>query len=89
MEQTLEQELQERIFIHKVAILGGTIMSDFIERQSKGDVRLPDFIIEEQASKFSDVMMKQMLCDGVFDEMYEQAWNVLKDNIPEDLKVTN
>lgn len=89
MEQTLEQELQERIFIHKVAILGGTIMSGFIERQSKGDVRLPDFIIREQADKYSDGVMKQMLQNGTFNEMYEDAWNNLKDNITDDFKVTN
>lgn len=89
MEQTLEQELKERIFIHKVAILGGTIMSDFIEKQSKGDLRLPDPIIREQADKYSDRVMKQMLQDGTFNEMYEYAWNDLKDSIADDFKVTN
>ena len=35
-EQTLEQELQARIFIHKVAIAGGVLMKEYIDKETQG-----------------------------------------------------
>lgn len=81
---TLEQEVLARIFLHKVAITGGVLMQDYIQKQQN---EIPAFLIEEQADKYSDFIIKQALQDGTFDSLYADAWERVKYEIPENLKV--
>ena len=84
---TLEQELVARIFMHKTAVLGGVLMKEYIDKQTVGMVNLPTFIIEEQADKHSNTVMRTALKEGTFDSMYNDAWDKIVDTMPEHLKV--
>ena len=84
---TLEQELVARVFMHKTAILGGVLMKEYIDKQIVGMVNLPTFIIEEQADKHSNNVMRMALKEGTFDSMYNDAWDKIVDTMPEHLKV--
>ena len=84
---TLEQELVARVFIHKTAILGGVIMKNYIDDQTKGNVSIPLCMIEEQADQYSNIVMQNALKEGTFDSMYNNAWESIKDIMDEHTKV--
>ena len=84
---TLEQELMARIFLHKVAIVGGALMKDYMARQKYGEVNLPDFTLEEQADQYSNRVIQQSMKDGTFETLYKTSWNSIIDTMPEHLKV--
>ena len=84
---TLEQELQARIFMHKVSVTGGVLMKEYMEKELKGNIKLPNHIIKEQADEYSNGIIQQAMQNGTFDILYENAWDKIKDTIPENLKV--
>ena len=84
---TLEKELYARIFLHKVAITGGTLMKQYIAKESQGDIKLPTSTLEEQADKYSNNRMQQAMQDGTFETLYQEAWESIKHTIPEYMKV--
>ena len=84
---TLEKELQARIFMHKVSIAGGVLMKEYIEKELQGNIKLPNHIIKEQADEYSNGIMQQALQNGTFEVLYEDAWNKIKNTIPEHMKV--
>ena len=85
---TLEQELRARIFLHKTAVLGGILMKDFMEQQnSMGGAQLPEFLLEDQAQRYSDIAMKKAFEEGTFNEQYENAWSRLVKVMPEHTKL--
>ena len=89
MGMTLEQELRARIFLHKVAITGGVLTSEYLQSQSNGAVKLPRFQVEEQADEYSNDIIKKALEKGTFDALYEKAWAKIADKIPDDTNLIN
>ena len=87
-EQTLEQELKTRIFMHKIAVAGGVLMQEYIKDQLQGSLQLPKFQVEEMADKYSNKVIQRALADGTFEDLYAQSWDKIKYTIPENMKVT-
>lgn len=82
-----QEELQARIFIHKISILGGYLMKQYIaEEQAKGGVQIPTVNLEEMADIYSNAVMQKALEEGTFNDMYEKAWEILKNHLPEHIK---
>ena len=89
MELTLEQEFKAREFMHKVAIVGGAFMSNYLnEEREKGGAMLPDIILQQQAQEYSDKMLKEIMALGKLDNIYNDLWETLKDILPDDTIVT-
>ena len=83
-----QEELQARIFMHKISILGGYLMKKYIdEEKAKGGIQIPDVNLEEMADTYSNQVMQQALEMGTFNDMYESAWEKLKNTLPEYVKV--
>ena len=88
MQETLENEFTQRMFIHQSAILGGYLMNEYMERESKkGGVLLPEFIIKMQADEYSNKVMEEAIKEGTFIAMYEEAWKHISKTIPENFSV--
>lgn len=86
---TLEQEFMARLFTHQVAIVGGTLMHQYIEQEkAKGGVQLPDEVLRDMADKYSDQEIQKAMKNGTFTALYNKIWNELKDQIPDNTKVT-
>ena len=83
---TLEQELQARAFMHKVAIVGGVLMSAYIKANSNG-INFPPNIIEQHADEYSNKVIKYAIEHGTFESLYNNSWNSIKDNIPDNLNL--
>ena len=83
---TLEQELQARAFMHKVAIVGGVLMNAYIQANSNG-ISLPPSIIEQHADEYSNKVIKYAIEHGTFESLYNNSWNSIKDNIPDNLNL--
>lgn len=84
--ETLEQELKARTLIHKITIVGGALMRNYMIAHSKG-VQLPPHVIQDQADEYSNKVMQHALEHGTFDELYNNVWENLKDVIPDDLNL--
>ena len=84
---TLEKELQARIFMHKVSIAGGVLMKEYMEKELQGNIKLPNHIIKEQADQYSNGIIQQAMQNGTFEELYQNAWDKIKNTIPDNLKV--
>lgn len=84
---TLEQELQARIFMHKVSIVGGVLMKEYMEKELQGNIKFPNHIIQDQADEYSNGIVQQALQNGTFDILYENSWEKIKNTIPEHMKV--
>jgi hypothetical protein len=83
---TLEQELQARAFMHKVAIVGGVLMNAYIQANCNG-ISLPPSIIEQHADEYSNKVIRYAIEHGTFESLYNNSWNSIKDNIPDDLNL--
>jgi hypothetical protein len=86
-EQTLEQELKARIFLHKVSITGGVLMKEYISKELQGSIKLPKFQVEEMADKYSNEVIQKAMQDGTFEDLYNNAWDKIKHVLPEYTKV--
>ena len=86
-EQTLEQELQARIFIHKVAIAGGVLMKEYIDKERQGSIKLPVSAIQDMADSYSNQVIQKAMTDGTFEDLYKQAWEKAVINMPEYMTV--
>ena len=80
--QTLERELKARTYAHKFAIVGAY----YVQQQCKqtGYINLPLPIIEAQAVEEVPKFIQYLLENGLFNDAYEQAWESMKDKIPND-----
>ena len=83
---TLEQELNSRVFLHKVAIVGGVLMRNYIVANSTG-TQLPPHIIEHEADNYSNKIIQNSIKEGTFNNLYEKIYESLKDTLPDDLKL--
>ena len=86
-EQTLEQELQARIFIHKVAIAGGVLMKEYIDKETQGAIKLPKSAIQDMADSYSNQVIQRAIADGTFEDLYKQSWEKIVTNMPEYMSV--
>lgn len=86
-EQTLEQELQARIFIHKVAIAGGVLMKEYIDKETQGVVKLPKSAIQDMADSYSNQVIQKAMADGTFEDLYKQSWEKIVTSMPEYMSV--
>ena len=80
---TIEQELVARIFMHKVAITGSVLVREYLDKQEG----IPEFLIRDKASDYSQEIIQNALSNGTFDTLYNRAWNEVKDILPEHLKI--
>lgn len=78
----LERELKARIFMHKFAVIGAY----HVEQQSKqtGEINLPLPIVQAQAIQEVPNFINFLLEQGLFEGVYEEAWNSMKDRLPND-----
>lgn len=84
MEQTLEQEFMARTFIHKAGILGGYFMHEYLqEHESSTGANLPPHILMKQADEYSNKLLQEAMEKGNFNTLYERAWELMKNEIPE------
>lgn len=86
-EQILEQELQARIFIHKVAIIGGILKQEYINKETQGSVKLPVGAIQDMADSYSNQIIQKAMADGTFEDLYKQSWEKAVINMPEYMSV--
>ena len=86
-EQTLEQELQAIIFIHKVAIAGGILMKEYIDKERQGSVKLPVSAIQDMADSYSNQVIQKAIANGTFEDLYKQSWEKAVINMPEYMTV--
>ena len=84
----LEQELQARIFLHKVAITGGVLMKEYMQTQLNGNVKLPQFQVAEMADEYSNKIIRQALANGTFEQLYEKAWDKVAEVLPDNTNLT-
>ena len=84
---TLEKELSERIMVHKVAVAGGVLAHEYMQRENNSAVKLPPFQMSAQADEYSNQVMRDAMVKGTFDELYEESWDKVKNFMPEHLKV--
>ena len=88
MEFTFEQELFAREYAHKFALIGAYLIEEEVKKQTSGEVSIPIFIAEEQALKTVTDKIQEYLANGTFEQVYEQAWESLKDRLPDNF-ITN
>ena len=80
---TLEKELTARIMVHKLAITGGVLMQQYLTENTSGSVNLSSPTLMELADDYSDNIMKQAMANGTFNELYDKAWESIKNTLPE------
>ena len=83
MEKTFELELLAREFQHKYAILGAHLALQYQEQQTSGDVKIPDYMVEQQKMKYVSDTIHDYMSKGIFDEEYEKAYESIKDKLPD------
>lgn len=88
MTLTLEKELRTRIFIHRVAVLSAYIKTSYMKAKTlEQGVQLTPNFIEDEAEAYANKMVQQAMCNGSLECLYEQAWEKVKDKLPEHVKV--
>ncbi len=88
MELTFEQELLAREFSHKVGIVGAYLIDREVTHQTSGEITIPKEIAEQQAINTVMEKVHGYLADGTFEDMYNIAWEYLKDKMPDNLNAT-
>ena len=81
--ETVEQELLARQFQHKYTILGADLALKFRDEQCRGDVALPEFMVEQQTMNYVSSKIRYFLEHGTFEKEYEKAYNNIKDILPD------
>ena len=84
---TLEQELTARIFLHKVSIVGGILMKEYIHRESQSEIKIPTTTLEQMADAYSEEVMQKAMADGTFEDLYKESWDKIKYIMPDNMKV--
>ena len=80
----LEQELQARIFLHKVAIVKSTLAHVYItSEKARGGIMLAEPCLEDNALEFADAIVQKLLEKGELDNAYDRAWEEVKNYIPD------
>lgn len=81
----LEKELKARVLLHKVAIVKATLAHSYITKEkARGGVMLSDPCLEQNALKFASDKLTGIMFAGKLEEVYNEAWESLKDTMPDD-----
>ena len=81
----LEQELKARVFLHKVAVIKSTLAHAYITKEkAKGGLMLSEPSLQQNAIEFADTTLAQVMFRGELDKAYSEAWELIKDYIPDD-----
>ena len=83
MEQTVELGMLARIFQHKFSIIGAYIMENYMREQTTGSVKVPEFMAKEQLVELVPNLIHEYLEKGVFEEKYLEAYEAIKDRLPD------
>ena len=87
METTFELSLLARIFQHKTAILGAYIVENYVKEQCTGSINIPEFQAKEQIADKVPSMIHEYLEKGIFEAKYAEAYEAIKDRIPDNYSV--
>ena len=79
----VEEELKTRIWQHKVCLTMAEIANRYIEEQNKGDIKIPVALLQRQAVGLANRAVAEYIAQGKLDEAYGEAWNKLKDKLPD------
>ena len=71
--KTLEQEFTEQVFIHKSAIIMGTLLKSYNDVENTG-VTLPEFMRKSPEEQAEEHYFKLLADNNKFNEMYEKCW---------------
>lgn len=88
MEMTLEEELLAREFAHKTCIIGAYLIDREVSHQTGGEIVIPKFMAEQQAINTVMEKIQEFLANGSFEDMYNIAWEYLKDRLPDNFNAT-
>lgn len=84
----LEKELKARVLLHKVAIVKATLANSYIVREkARGGVMLSDPCLEQSALKFANDKLTGIMFAGKLEEVYNEAWESLKDTMPDNYSI--
>ena len=79
--QTLEQELEERIFVHKSSIIFASLLV-FYKDISKAGVTVPEFMDLTPEEKAQMHYFKLLANKDEFNKIYEKCWDKYGDILP-------
>ena len=79
---TIESELKARVYAHKFAVVGAYYV--MTQTEQTGELNLPLPILQAQAVETMPYYIQSLLEQGIFDYVYEQAWDSMKDKLPND-----
>ena len=82
-EITLERELNIRINQHKMTMLMARIARQYIDEQNTGEIKIPELILESQAVQVAQAKTSRIMLEGKLEESYNEAWEALKEVIPD------
>lgn len=80
---TLEKELHVRINQHKMTMLMARIARQYIDEQNAGEIKIPELILESQAVQIAQAKTNKIMLEGKLEESYNEAWEALKEVIPD------
>ena len=83
---TLEQELKRRIHMHKLGIVGGSLMNEYINKAIAENNIAPT--LEAEAQLYSDKVIEKLLEANLFNAVYNYTWNDLQYVLPDDLIIS-
>ena len=81
-DEELQRELQTRIKLHKLTITGAYWEREYIKAEQESVIKLPNFIIEGNATAFSNKLLTGILLSGTLEQEYEKAWDGLAELLP-------
>ena len=84
---TLEQELTARIFLHKASIAGGVLAREYMDKELEQGTDISSSQLQELADTYANKVVKEAIANSTFNTLYEDAWDKIKNTIPENLKV--
>ena len=82
-EITLERELNIRINQHKMTMLMARIARQYIDEQNTGEIKIPELVLESQAVQVAQAKTSRIMLEGKLEESYNEAWEALKEVIPD------
>lgn len=84
----LEQELQARIFLHKVAIVKSRVAHAYITAEkARGGLILAEPCLEDNAMEYANTIVQKLLEKGKLNNAYDEAWEKVKDYIPDNYSI--
>ena len=84
----LEKELKARVLLHKVAIVKATLAHSYIAREkARGGLMLSEPCLEQNALDFANDKLTGIMFAGKLEEVYNEAWESLKDTMPDNYNI--